>query len=447
MSTIYHLASCRVDDITSTFHFLPKNGHHKRHTAPLRLFDGYHISPTFLLYYFASLHRVDLVVGDQLQHQALPFESKYPFTLMKGLSSNQITCDVIVERSCTVPIEEMDKVQIRTESSPTSINPGNENTLIFVKGLACSSEKEPTIQTQEETTSDTQFRSCDIMCPPKELCVPVYIPTHPVKSGDDNGSSDDDGSVSSLDSFEKEEFPMTPSLQSKRPIFAKYWKANDVHTETNDDAECIMKKSSLVAKDCRTASYTLSRCAREATIFLPDEFAYQEFNRDFTRYNTNSANDIYEDILKTNELGRTTMPNATSLKEVENDDEKGPLTAPVSTELLSDSVKSNTSSLTNLNTRTIFSNKYSKSTPSLVSYGYRERTNNPVRKTSSASSLRKKQRSCLRSRSFSVDSTALASLQSSSTKPSVSFDLRVFVHEYEKPPERYAANGWSKWFV
>lgn len=367
---------------------------------------------------------------------------------MKDSSSDlTTTCNVNSKISCRIPIEEMDKIQIGTESSLNSTNPGNENTLIFVKGLTRSSEKESTIQTQEETTSDNQFRSCDIMCPPQELPVPVYIPTYPVKSGDDSGSLDDDGSVSSLDSLEKEEFPMARSLQSKRPIFAKYWNASDVNTENNDEVESAMKKSSLVAKDCRNASYTLSRCAREATMPLPDEFTYQEFKRDFTRYDTNSANDVYEDILKVNELGRTSMPNATSLKEVENNEDKSPLTTPVSTELLTNSFNSNTSSLRNINARTIFSNKYSKSTPSFVSYGYIERTNNPVRKTSSTSSLRKKQRSCLRSRSCSVDSTALASLQSSSTKPSVSFDSRVFVHEYEKPHDRYATNGWSKWFV
>ncbi len=319
----------------------------------------------------------------------------------------------------------------------------NENTLTLRKVVSPSSEKESISQTQEETVSDNKFDELNSissnMCPPKDLPVPVYIPTRPQNSKDDNDNIDDDGSVSSLDSFEEEEhFPVPSSqLKSKRPIFAQYWKITDIDQANIDDRREVSTESASISivTDCRSSTETLSRCAREATMPFPDEFAYQEFKRDFTRYEKNKASDIYEDILKVNELGRTTIPNATSLKEVKS-------------ETSTDTFNSNTPNQKSANIRSLFTNKYSHSSPTLLSYGYREHLHNSVRKTSSSSSLRKKQRSCLRrSRSCSVDSTALGSLQSSSSKLSVSFDSRVFVHEYEKPHDKYTSNGWSRWFV
>jgi hypothetical protein len=272
---------------------------------------------------------------------------------------------------------------------------------------------------QEETTNN--------MCTSAKSPIPAYIASS--HSGNNSGNDEDDGSVSSLDS--SEDFPCSPS-NSQRSIFGDFWN-NTIHEEGSH-----MKRGSQMMRNdsistAQTASITISRCSHQAvsrrysemTSPPPDEFAYQIFNRnlDFQKPIGKSVSDGYEEILQQNELGRTNMPRSTSLKDVADIDT-----------LQSSSTR---------NARTIFKNKYSTSSPSLSSYGYKD---THVRKTSSTSSLRRKQRSILRPRSSSVDSSGLGSLQSSSSRPSVSFDSRVFVHEYEKPHERYFANGWSKLF-
>ena len=319
---------------------------------------------------------------------------------------------------------------------------------------------------------------------------------------------DDNDTVSSLDSNEDHvtmnQAQAPPGTQ--RSIFGNYWK-NTIHEESNstststrlsqspscsfqkDDtnhspqtlqtsstsiSSFIMHSQNFTATSTSTmisASKTMSRCSREAAMPLPDEFTYQEFNRDFNSGRQDCIADEYEEILKNNEIGRTTLPHSTSLKDVnvnihgdvvENDVNVSnhhhchPTDLEVSSRV---SHKSN-SSITNLSgssnnsPRSLFRNKYPSSSPSLC-YGYRDmhsgffNTNYTVRKTASASSLtRKKKASILRSRSCSLDSTGVASIQSSSTsKLSVSFDAKVFVHEYEKPKKRYTNNGWSKFFT
>jgi hypothetical protein len=216
------------------------------------------------------------------------------------------------------------------------------------------------------------------------------------------------------------------SSNHQRSIFNSYWK----HTIREEELSCSQTEriSSCSFSSCQSPSLS-----HDATMSIPlhDEFAFQEFNRDFSKNcRTNTTCCDYEAILHHNERGRTSIPHAVLLRDATD------------IETLS---KSTTNSTNTQSFRSLFKAKYSTSSPSL-SYGYLD-TQVPVRKTSSASSLRKKQRSCLRNRSMSVDSTiAPGSLQSSSSK-SVSFDPKVFVHQYEKPHDRYTSNGWSKWFV
>mmetsp|Transcript_132 Transcript_132/g.190 ORF Transcript_132/g.190 Transcript_132/m.190 type:complete len:342 (-) Transcript_132:145-1170(-) len=277
---------------------------------------------------------------------------------------------------------------------------------------------EKVIDTIDIIAKEPHYQKKTSMIPQANIPVPIYIDSRP-SSSSDNGQ-EDEHSVSSLESLEDFPAPSSSERPSKR-IFADYWN----HSIEEEGSQ--LKQKAISMNTTRAASYTLSKCSQDSSMPIQDEFIYQEFNRDFHNYSSNSTTDGYEEILKENEIGRTSMPSSTSLKDAN--------------ESTNTTQKAETG-----NKRSIFKNKYSDSVPSLVSYGYRC-SNMPVRKTSSTSSLRKKQRSCLRSRSLSVDSTAMASLQSSSSRLSVSFDSRVCVHEYEKPLQRYTGNGWSKWFA
>jgi hypothetical protein len=272
--------------------------------------------------------------------------------------------------------------------------------------------KERTSSAQEPTRFQEHKQR---MTPPLEIPVPAFISSgSPLPD-----SCADDQSLSSLDSCE--------DSRGNRPIFGNYWKSSI-------EEEGAQLKQGMSIGTANTNSITMSsRCTQEAIMQLPDEFAYQEFKRDFQAHTNKNTSTDYEELIKENEIGRTTRPRSASIKDI-------------TTEATSTMPK------VARNKRIIFKNKYASSSPTLSSYGYIDTTNVSVRKTSStsslrSSSLRKTKRSCLRSRSLSVDSTALGSLQSSSSRLSVSFDDRVFIHEYEKPHERYTTNGWSKHFV
>lgn len=255
---------------------------------------------------------------------------------------------------------------------------------------------------------------------PNKFPVPIYVSSQ--HSCLDKSNKDDDDSVSSLDSCDDATSTNTPT---KRSIFG-----HNRNRSSSEDGSHMKHQDSSSSWTERTSSLTASsRCSLEATMELPDEFAFQEFNRKIDHYANKSTSDGYEQILKNYEVGCTTMPRSTSLNDTTEDETKPKRNA------------INNSG----NHRSLFKNMYSLSSPSLA-YVYRDSVVQ-VKKTSSTSSLRKKHPSCLKSRSLSIDSTAIGSLHSSCSKLSVSFDSRVFVHEYEKPCDRYTDNGWSKWFV
>ncbi len=327
-------------------------------------------------------------------------------------------------------------VQCRTlfEEGDNSIRHASSDLKTF-ENTCTLYEEEPNAETNDEKiiTQNHNPIQMNKMCAPAESQdekkYPVSIIVTSYQSTLEETNRDDDGSVSSLDSCE--EVPI--QSRSKRSIFNSYWKhtiAEEGPQTKQHDTTCSQTAKTSVTSSC---SFSTTRCLHEAAmpLPLPDEFTYQEFNRDFSKncISNNTCND-YEAILKNNEVGRTAIPHSASLKDVPGND-----SIP----------KFITNSSSSGSFRSLFKSKYSASSPSL-SYGYLD-SNASFRKTSSASSLKKKQRSCLRNRSLSVDSTAGVSLQSSSSKLSVSFDSTVCVHEYEKPHDRYTGNGWSKYFV
>jgi len=73
---------------------------------------------------------------------------------------------------------------------------------------------------------------------------------------------------------------------------------------------------------------------------------------------------------------------------------------------------------------------------------------NTFRKTQSSSTLKSHPKeSCLRSGRYSFSSQKSMRRDSSRSDSSVSFSEDVDVVVYQKPVERYAQTGWSKWFV
>lgn len=375
-----------------------------------------------------------------------------------------------------------------SELMPASETPMNMNLSISVPSRISSSARS---SFSSETNDD------------KNMCT----------DGDENENKnllvdDDNDTVSSLDSNENH----TNNMNQTRSIFGNYWK-NTIHEEptpntstcsshilsqqssqsilcsphqkgdTNHSPQTLMTASTTISSyelssnftphspNMMAAARTMSSISREAIMPLPDEFTYQEFNRDFNAGRQDCATEEYEEILKNNEVGRTTLPHSTSLKDVnvnvnihgghtvEHDGVYLPSDLDTSSRLShhSNSTKNSHHTQNNSNTtstRSLFINKYASSSPSLC-YGYREiagglyMNQRAVRKTVSASSLtRRKKPSILRSRSLSLDSTGVTSMQSNSTSRfSVSFDAKVFVHEYEKPQQRYTNNGWSKYFT
>jgi len=286
------------------------------------------------------------------------------------------------------------------------------------------------INFNSHSTKNKQQTMCNQ--PSLAAAIPIYINTQDISlcaatndnkndhanKNNNNNAVDDEESVSTLGSCEELNPCSTDSVScAKRPIFGDYW----------NDKGARSKRSMSVDTDKTAASTLLSKCSHQATLPMPEEFAYQEFNRDFFQYNScDSTTDGYEQFIKQIEVGTTAMPHFASLKDATD-------------------AETASGNLGSERTRNIFKNKYSTSVTSLPSYAYAGLPT-PARKSSSTSSLRRYKRSSLR-KSTSADSTALDSVQSSSTRMSVSFDSTVFVHEYDKPRERYTADGWSKLFV
>jgi len=231
------------------------------------------------------------------------------------------------------------------------------------------------------------------------------IPIHVIVNGND---CDDD----SVSSFGDEE-----SLSSStRSIFSGYW---DVQKEASKEQPSTTE----------TVDSTIpSKCDYDTKITKYTDESYQELNYSSSLTSIKKV-DGYELALREYEDGLTTLPRAESLNDNLN-----------LKDVTGSSVESTASR------RRIFEHQYSNSLSRIPSYHY---SSCSIQKASSTSALlhtRMRRRSCLRplgrSKSVSIDNGSLSKVVNN-----VTFDPTVSVHEYDKPYEISASDGWSKWFV
>jgi hypothetical protein len=279
--------------------------------------------------------------------------------------------------------------------------------------------------------SVTNTKMCDSRRQTPNL--PDYIPSYISRP-----SSDDD-SVSTLGSIEE----AAERGSSGRSIFRDYWKAD----EKGSQKAPIRKQSvaTLATGETIISSYADSiRLSRDWTAYINEEVF------DHNNHGTASSNhrrldsNGYESYLKVNEAGRTILPSAALLKDTKNSEheEMTPSNPLVST--------SPNSPHQHNARRRIFPRVNWQLKASINSYGYMY--TKPTKGKAPLPFLlhnKKMLRSSLRDRSASLsESTTLDdSYLSSHSRPSVSFERQVTIHEYEKPVQQYVHDGWSERFA
>lgn len=300
------------------------------------------------------------------------------------------------------------------EESSNTQNPNcSEGTRIPIDGIH-----------QNEKIIVTKASMCDSY--PQSPTLPDYIPSVISRS-----NSDDD-SVSTLGSSEE-----TSDTISGRSIFRDYWRADE------KSAKSPNRKQSLTTLD--TEDTTISRYA-DSIRQCPDWTAYindEVFDNSRPAASHRVDSNGYEAYLKVNEAGRTILPSAALLKDTKNT-EHGETTSP-NNPLSSPSIPQRQPGR-----RRIFPRYYGPLKPSVNSYGYMY--TKPTKGKAPLPFLlhnKKMLRSSLRDRSASLsESTTLDdSYLSSQSRPSVSFEKKVTIHEYEKPVQQYVHDGWSERFA
>ena len=249
-------------------------------------------------------------------------------------------------------------------------------------------------------------------------------------------SPSDDDSVSTMGSSDEPR-----KLDRNRSIFGTYWGVD----EKGSPATPPIRKLSLNTMD--TEESTISRYAdsirnsRDWSSYLNDEVLKTE--KDSSR---KCDSDGYEAYLKINEAGRTVLPSAASLKDSRTSQHT----------YLNGNIVTPGNSLNALNKqhfsrrRRIFRQTSGQKTCSLPTYGYMY-TQPSKGKVPLPCLLHNKKmlRSSLRDRNLSLaESLAFEeSALSSQSRPSVSFETKVTIHEYEKPVQQVVHDGWSERFA
>lgn len=269
----------------------------------------------------------------------------------------------------------------------------------------------------------------------QHLTLPEYVPEFISKV-----PSDDD-SVSTIGSTD---FIGLNKSGSSRSIFTDYWKIDENLQSPPMQAtpSHSSQSSALHASTSNPSGYAESIMnSRDWSSYINEEIIDRQ-----NRKNHSSAGDVkseYETILKANEAGRTAIPSATILND-------GPRTSRMQ--------RSPFISLDPYHSfpvrRKIFNRTYApKDISSLPSYGY-VCDSSPTKRTPPLpfpltlggkkllrSSIRRD-----RSTSLSEATTLEESYPSTQTRPSVSFERKVTVHEIDKPHEQWVHDGWSERF-
>lgn len=305
-------------------------------------------------------------------------------------------------------------------------------------GNAACSNAEPYQFNLKPNPHDTIIKSN--MCksqqlPLSNMCKSQQQPlSQPASIPDYIESPSNDDSVSTLGSSDEPR-----KLQRTRSIFGVYWGVDD----KGSPASPPIRKLSLNTMDTEESTisrYTDSiRNSKDWSSYLTDEVL--DTKKDSSTRKCDS--DGYEAYLKINEAGRTVLPSAASLKDSRVNQHR----------------YLNGNRLTPGNTpnkqhfsqrRRLFPETSGQKTCSLPSYGYMY-TKPSKGKAPLPYLLRNKKmlRSSLRDRivSMSESLTFEESALSSQSRPSVSFETKVTIHEYEKPVQQCVHDGWSDRFA
>lgn len=273
---------------------------------------------------------------------------------------------------------------------------------------------------------------------------------------------------------------------SGRSIFRDYWK-----TDGSSHAHSQSNNVNVAAKSCKrfpTSGYEdpdrslddyVSRytesvlTSRDWSSYINDELKTQNRHHRGSNASLSRNRSEYENFIKVNESGRTALPSAALLNDKDN--QKNYLMIEPSnscnnitgmrkdmgTEIYKHNTNSSAqNSIPSRMRRKIFPSRYSQDSGlgssthnSLPSYGYvyncprknRRGWRPPV--PTPLLGGKKLLRSSLRDRSTSLsEATTMEESFATSTRPSVSFERQVTVHEIDKPVEQYVHDGWSERF-
>jgi len=288
----------------------------------------------------------------------------------------------------------------------------------FIKDDVPNNQKHNTITTKSfHKQEHDDIRNSD-MCGSQQQSssqlndMPCYI----------SSPSSDDDSVSTLGSTD-----VPNQHSSKRSIFGNYW-GTDMRPSHSP-----IRKQSLNTLD--TEDSTISRYA-ETIRNSKDWSSY--INEEVLNKSENSSkkrdSDGYESYLKMNEAGRTELSSAASLKESLMSDESAftPCSLPATPSKQHCATR-----------RRIFPNISKQKVTSLPSYGYMH--TKPRKGKAPLPYLlhnKKMLRSSLRER-ITSESFFVQSALSSQSRPTVSFETQVTIHEFENPYQLCVHDGWS----
>mmetsp|Transcript_16430 Transcript_16430/g.23374 ORF Transcript_16430/g.23374 Transcript_16430/m.23374 type:complete len:360 (+) Transcript_16430:101-1180(+) len=245
-------------------------------------------------------------------------------------------------------------------------------------------------------------------------------------------SFQDECDLSSLGSDDETDHNVSfNSVNSSRSIFRKYW---DKSKNT-----AYMKQEDSFTTDATTTT-TISRRSQECDMTQDLNKSFYSLQKQDSRRKDQEGDSIYEETIKEYEEGRTAAPLESYLNDYQNlslHDDVNVEQIPRTSLLKNSSLNARRRIFKHI-PETIYHAK-----TSVQSYGY---TSSFIRKAQSTSALiaRKRQRSCLRPRSFSLPEQMKDS--SPSIHQSVSFDPKVSIHEFDKAHNIYAKDGWSKYF-
>jgi len=279
------------------------------------------------------------------------------------------------------------------------------------------------------------------------LSLPDYIPEYISRP------TSDDESVSTLGSTE---FICPNKPGSSRSIFRDYWKADENPPSSSMPASTPSQSQATVIE---TDSSNLSRYtetimnSRDWSSYINEEII--DPHRRKKHSSDNRLRSEYEAFLKENEAGRTTMPAATLLNDGDGSNiriHSKPSTIIHTPQMLQDSFSK--IPVNRPARRKIFNRRYGPNKPpTLPSYGYiYDKPNKHAPPVPFALTLRGKKllRSSMRrdrSTSLSEATTLEESFLSSQSRPSVSFERKVTVHEIDKPHGQWVHDGWSERFL